>query len=119
MAVLKHVGFEVPGFGEFATPAVQLSGYAQAINALGPLAYWRFNEQGGVVLEDQASTHPLTLFGDYALRQDGALATHHDDAVRFNDGFARASGAVLPTMASAAFSIVFGREGNYLSSYGG
>lgn len=107
MSIIKHVDFEVPGFGEFDSPAVAVSSYAQAVLALGPLAYWRLNEQAGTTLADQTSAHPLVLTGSYTLGQAGALAVHQDDAVRFGSGSASASGPVLPTSPSAAFSIVF------------
>lgn len=107
MSIIKHVDFEVPGFGEFDSPVVAVSSYAQAVLALSPLAYWRLNEQDGTTLFDQMSAHPLTLTGGYTLGQAGALAVHQDDAIRFDSGTASSSGPVLPTAASAAFSILF------------
>lgn len=107
MSMLKHVDFEVPSFGEFDAPAVAVSSYAQAILALNPLAYWRLNEQSGQTLADQTDSHPLTLIGDYTLGESGVPWPHRGHAVRFNLGLAKSTGSVLPTSASAPFSIVF------------
>lgn len=107
MAILKHVDFEVSGFGEFASGPASVSSYAEAILALGPKAYWRLNEQAGTTLADQTGSYPLTLSGGYALGENGALATHHDDAVLFGSGSATSSGPVLPTATSAPFSFAF------------
>lgn len=107
MAILKHADFEVPGFGEFAAPPVAVPSYAQAINALSPLAYWRLGEASGAALADQAGAHPLSLSGNYTLGQAGALDADADSAVFFQDGVAASTGAVLPTGASDAFSLLF------------
>eukprot|EP00752_Nemacystus_decipiens_P014095 g12531.t1 len=102
-----EVDFEVPGLGEFASPVVEVSSYTQAVAALSPLAYWRLNEQSGTTLADELSAYPLTLSGDYTLGQEGALATHPDDAVAFASGTATAPGPVIPGSSSAAFSFMF------------
>lgn len=107
MAILKHADFEVPAFGEFAAPPVAVPSYAQAINALSPLAYWRLGESSGTALADQAGAYPLSLSGDYTLGQPGALDADEDSAVLFQDGVAASSASVLPTGASDAFSLVF------------
>ena len=106
MPIIKHTDFEVPGFGEFAAPPAVVPSYAEAINALGPLAYWRLGEQAGTSLADQAGTHPLTLSGGYTLAQPGALLADDDGAIRFNSAEAVSVSPVLPTGASDAFSIV-------------
>lgn len=107
MAILKHADFEVPGFGEFAIAPVATPAYADAVNALGPLAYWRLGEQSGSTLADQASTHPLTLTGSHTLAQAGAIYHDSDDALFFDGGTAESAGPVLPTGSGDAFSILF------------
>jgi len=107
MTMLKQADFEVPGFGEFALAPVAVPRYADAVQSLGPVAYWRMGEGSGTTLADQTAAHPLTLAGDYALGQPGAIALDDDAAVRFDDGTASSAGPVLPTGASAAFTLVF------------
>jgi len=107
MTILKHYDFEVSGFREFASLPSAVPKYAEAINALDPLAYWRLGEASGPTLADQTAAHPLTLSGSYTLSQDGALATDLDDAIRFNGGKAETVSPVFPGGASAAFSIAF------------
>lgn len=107
MTILKQVDFEVPGFREFASPPTAVPAYADAINALEPLAYWRLGEASGTTLADQGGTHPLTLSGSYTLGTSGALGTDMDDAVLFDGGLAESASAVFPGGSSAAFSVVF------------
>lgn len=107
MTILKQADFEVPGFGEFALAPVAVPRYADAVQSLGPLAYWRMGEGSGTTLADQTGAHPLTLAGDVTLGQPGALALDDDAAVRFDDGTASSAGPVLPTAAAAAFTLVF------------
>ncbi len=108
MTLLKHADFEVPDFREFAAPPVAVPGYAQAVNALGPVAYWRLGELAGTTLSDQTGSHPMTLSSSgYTLGQTGALQTDNDTGVLFTTGKAATTGAVVPTSAGAAFSLLF------------
>ena len=107
MTILKQTDFEVPAFGEFATPPVAVPGYAQAINAFAPLAYWRMGEQSGTTVADETGNHPLTLSGSYSLNQPGALSTDSDAAIHLVNASASATAAVLPTGAAGAFTLIF------------
>lgn len=107
MAILKQIDFEVPEFGEFATAPLAVPGYADAVRGLDPIAYWRLDEQAGTTLADQTSGHLLTLEGNYALNQTGALTTDPGSAIRLNSAVAATSGAVLPNGSGAEFSLVF------------
>ena len=107
MAILKHVDFEVPGFGELPSTLTPVPRYNDAILARSPLAYWRMGESLGTTLADEIGAHPLTTSGGTVLGQTGALANDSDTAVRFNGATAISSAAVLPTAASAPFSLVF------------
>ena len=107
MAILKHADFEVPGFGEFASLPTAVPRYADAVNALGPVAYWRLDETVGPTLADQTTTHPLTVTGSYALSQPGALGTSTNGALRLINGSATSLHSVLPNDVSEAFTLVF------------
>jgi|GEM_PF-2633572 len=106
MTILKHADFEVPEFGEFVSPPIAVPGYAQAVNAMDPLAYWRCGETSGTTLADQTGAHNATLYGNYALGHAGALSTDTNGAVQLYKGEAISSIPVLPGLTSAPFSIV-------------
>lgn len=108
MTILKHADFQVPDFREFASPPVAVPGYAQAVMALDPVAYWRLGEITGTTLSDQTGSHPMTLTGSgYTLGQSGALQIDDDAAIRLATGKAVTSEAVVPTSSGAAFSLLF------------
>lgn len=107
MAILKHIDFEVPDFGELSVTPTPVTSYSEAILERSPLAYWRLGETSGASLADETGTHPLTVSGGAALGQTGALVIDSDTATRFNGGTATSAAAVLPTTASAPFSLVF------------
>lgn len=124
--IYKHTDFQVPGFGELEHAPLVTPGYSAALLSLSPAAYWPLGETSGTMLADAAGNHPLSLAGDYTLGRPAAHASADDGAVRLFDGQAAALGAVLPTSASAAFSIVFwvrrvtpGTSGRFMSQYQG
>lgn len=108
MPILKHADFEVPGFGEFASPPLPVPAYADAVSSLNPLAYWRLGESGGATLSDETGNHPLSLTGTYLLSQGGALQTDTNTAMLIEGpGRAAAAGPVVPVTPDAPFSILF------------
>lgn len=108
MTILKQVDFEVPVFGEFSMAPVSVPGYADAVRALSPLAYWRMDETSGTTLQDEIGSYPLSLTGSYLLAQEGALKTDSGQAVQFSDDAnADASSPILPAGTNAPFSIAF------------
>jgi hypothetical protein len=107
MPILKHIDFEVPGFGELSTPPIDVPHYADAVVAMSPLAYWRLDELAGTELADAMGSQPLTLSGSYALGQAGALRRADSAAIHFTGGSASSTGPVLPTAADAPLSLAF------------
>lgn len=79
--MLKHVDFEVPAWGELASPPATHAGYAQRVLALGPVGYWRLGEASGVTAADEAGAHDGTYAGTPSLAQPGALFRDADTAV--------------------------------------
>ncbi len=55
MGVLKHIDFQVPGFGEFAAGPQLLHRYASLVLEAGPVAWWRLDESDGVTAADAVS----------------------------------------------------------------
>lgn len=107
MVVLKHVDFEVPDFGEMKLPTQAVPSYSQAIDALGPLAYWRMSDTVGSTLTDQTGNYPLTLTGNHTPGQPGALVTDDDLAIHMGNATALAASPVLPGATNDPFSIAF------------
>jgi hypothetical protein len=107
MTMLKQIDFEVPGFRELASPPVTVPSYPDAVMAMTPLAYWRLGEASGSTLADEIGSHPMTLTGDHALEQDGAIVNDDNQAIYFSGGEATASNPILPTATNAPFSIAF------------
>ena len=107
MPILKHIDFEVPGFGELPTPPMEVPHYPDAVLAMSPLAYWRLDEQADSTLADEMGNHPLVLAGSYTLGQTGALRRQDSTAIHFTGGTASAAGPVLPTTTGAPFSLAF------------
>lgn len=107
MATLKHIDFEVPGFGELARTPVQVPAYRDAVMAMSPLAYWRLGEPTGATLANETGGHPLLISGAYSLAQEGAIQNDTDGAIFFTGATAQHQGPVLPQAANAPFSITF------------
>jgi len=103
----KHIDFEAPDFGELSTPPAVLPSYRAALLALSPSAYWPLDETQGTTLGDLTSASPLSLTGSFALGQPAAHEASPGGAVQLSGGLASSAGAVLPTTAGAAWSIVF------------
>ena len=60
MTILKHVDFEVPAWGEFAQGPQSWSSYAQAVNTLNPIGFWRLGEDAGITAADATGTYDGT-----------------------------------------------------------
>ncbi|MGB0766424.1 MAG: LamG-like jellyroll fold domain-containing protein [Phycisphaeraceae bacterium] len=107
MAILKDIDFEVPGFGELSDPPLAVPAYSNALLGFNPRAYWRFGETSGATLADETGNYPLSLTGNAALGEPGAIQADSDTAVRFNNGSAVSSIPVLPTGTGTPFSVAF------------
>jgi len=105
--ILKHVDFEVPGFGELATGPAVAPDYQQAIADLAPIADWQLEEVAGTTLADSTGSHDLQLSGGYSLGVDGPASAPGSSAVFFSGGSADATGAVIPASTPLPFSVVF------------
>ncbi len=83
-AVLKHIDFEVPNWGEFdAGPQVR-PGYYNEVLADRPLAYWRLGESRGPIAIDEMGHCHGTYQGGISHATEGALAFDHDRSVQFD-----------------------------------
>jgi len=107
MTILKHVDFEVPGFGELAVPPLAVPDYASAVTGLNPVAYWRLGEPSGTTLVDEMGNYPLQLSGSHAFSQDGALKYDDDTAIHFDGAVAVAGVPILPIGTNAPFTMAF------------
>src|SRR6185369_12380878 len=59
------------------------AGYAAAVLADAPRAYWRLGETAGTIALDAAGADPGTYTGGVTLRQPGALPADVDTAAAF------------------------------------
>lgn len=102
MGVLKHIDFEVPGFGELPAGPSEHLGYRDAILALNPLAYWRLGETAGTTAVD-ASGHGYdgTYMPGVVLGEPGLLMHDSDGAARFPGGSAAATDHVTTPLGDA------------------
>lgn len=82
--ILKHVDFEVPGFGELAAGPAALAGYRSAVMADTPIAYWRLGESSGIVAADETGNHDGTYVNTPTLGQSSPLAFDDDTAVLYD-----------------------------------
>ncbi len=84
MTMLRHIDFEVPGWGETPGGPRAHPDYAAAVLARQPVAYWRFDESAGPTAIDQAGGHDAAYVDTAAIdfAQPGALAYEADRAIR-------------------------------------
>ena len=122
--IYRHLDFSLPGLAELADAPAVVPGYRDALLALGPVAYWPLDEASGSTLADLTAAHPLSLSGSYQLGAAEANRSAPGSAVRLIDGAAAAAGPVLPTPASAGFTLLawvrrddLGQEGEVFSQY--
>lgn len=106
MPVYQEVDFAPPNFAELIDGPVATAGYRDAVMALGPTAYWTLDESAGDIFADLTENHPLTISGSVALNQNPANRSAPGASARFIDGSANSAGAVLPTSASAGFTLL-------------
>ena len=117
MAIIKHLDFELPDFGECPGASPARLAYHHAMLALQPDAYWRLDEVSGVAAINAAN--PGTYDGVYApntggvwtggtLGQAGALAGDADKAALFDgsNGYVNC-GDVLAMERTDVFSFAF------------
>ncbi len=84
MAVMRHIDFEVPDFGEFAEgPREQLS-YRSLVMSLSPMAYWRLGEASGPVAADEMGVAHGQYVSGVTLGQAGVLAWDDDRSAQFD-----------------------------------
>lgn len=114
MAIQKHIDFEVPGFGEFATGPAAEPGYLSTVLTDGPVALIRFDESGGVVAADHLVQHTGvyepndgTAWTGGTFGETGPLAFDANRAANFDGvtGGVVFDGPLLPTTAAAAFTL--------------
>jgi Concanavalin A-like lectin/glucanases superfamily len=81
MTILKHIDFQVPGWGEFTQGPTQRLGYRGEVLADSPLMYLRLGEAAGTTASDEAGQHDATQSGVLVWGAEGALAYDPDTAV--------------------------------------
>lgn len=84
MAVIRHIDFEAPGFGEFAEGPREHLGYRSLVLSLEPVAYWRLGEASGTVAVDEMGTADGVYETGVTLGQGGALVWDDDPSAEFN-----------------------------------
>ena len=87
--MLKHVDFEVAGWGELAQMPPAWHALAQTTLARNPAGYWRLSETGGTIAADAAGHNDGQYAGSYALNQPGLVYRDANRAVALdqsNDG---------------------------------
>jgi len=101
---LKHIDWEVPGFGELASPPRGWPRYDQMVLALDPLAYWRLDDTSGSALVDQLGGYPGT-YDDATLGEPGALVRDPNKAIALA-GSGRAGTVANPLVGLSRFSLL-------------
>lgn len=95
MAVIRHIDFEVPGFGELAQGPQTRLGYRSLVLSMNPVAYWRLGETSGSVAADEVGAIDGVYGAGIALGQSGALAWDEDPAVEFDGDVGEAALGVV------------------------
>lgn len=119
MPVYQAIDFAPPDFGELTAGPVATAGYRDAVMALGPTAYWTLDETSGPGFADLTGNHPLTISGSVTLGQPSANRSAPGAAARFIDGSANSAAPVLPTSASAGFTLLAWVKRETLNQTGG
>jgi large repetitive protein len=81
MATLKHIDFQVPGWGELQQGPQQRLSYRGEVLADSPLMYLRLGETSGPTAADETGQHDATEDGTLAWGVQGPLALDADTAV--------------------------------------
>lgn len=84
MAMLKHVDFEVPEWGELAAGPQGWASYMKTVLDLNPVAYWRLGEAQGDQADDEIAGHHGTYLNGVTLGESGAIFRDADTAVRLD-----------------------------------
>ena len=83
--IYKHADFEVPHWGEFASPPQNRPGYRSLLLSHNPIAYWRLGEASGSTATDESvNGHDASYVGGVQLNQPGALDYDHDPSIQLD-----------------------------------
>lgn len=80
MPTIKHIDFQVPGWGEFQQPPTQRMGYRGEVMADSPLMYLRMGESSGTIAYDETGQHDAAVEGSLVWGIPGALCIDSDTA---------------------------------------
>lgn len=80
MPIIKHIDFQVPGWGELQQPPTQRLSYRGEVMADGPLMYLRVGEPSGAIAHDETGRHDAAVEGSLVWGIPGALAFDGDTA---------------------------------------
>ncbi len=99
-------GGDATGAGGDATEAGGASGYAAAVLADGPLAYWRLGDpsESTTAVDQSGHGHTANVVGTVTFGVPGALAHDSNTAVEFNNNGSIDAGDILDAPSPAAFS---------------
>lgn len=81
MAILKHIDFQVPGWGELQQGPQQRLSYRGEVLADSPLMYLRLGEASGSTAADEIGQHDATEDGTLNWGVPGPLALDADTAI--------------------------------------
>jgi len=81
MTILKHIDFQVPGWGELQQGPAQRLSYRGEVLADSPLMYLRLGGSSGPTSLDETGQHDATVDGTLAWGVQGPLALDGDTAV--------------------------------------
>lgn len=81
MPIIKHIDFQVPGWGELQQPPAQRMGYRGEVLADAPLTYLRLGESQGPTAFDETGRHDAAVDGTLVWGIKGAIAFDGDPAV--------------------------------------
>lgn len=99
---MKHIDFEVPDWGEFASPPSEIRGYQAEILADNPVAYWRLNDSvGATTVADQINGNDLDVDSQVSLGQPGLTADGSTTCAELADS---ASGRLFLSSPPAVFT---------------
>ena len=96
MTRLKHVDFEVAGWGELAAAPQALASYRAAVLADNPIRYWRLGESGSTDPVDETGNNTTATYESTPTRgATGLIEFNIDTAVQFGSSSLANSQEVL------------------------
>lgn len=104
MALIKHVDFEVPAFGELPSGVIARQSYREALLAMSPVGYWPMSGASPGPMADLVAGNHAAVTGAVGFQQAGLLAGDNDTCADFAGGEARTASTVI-NPATTAFTL--------------